>query len=390
MSMYGMTIKPMMMKVGSTTPACHGSKNTSISCRPRKYQGALDGLGVLVGFAGSSIGASTVMLHTNRTRSRMQPEMNSARTRYGQVWTLSGRSAAAIARARPDWTFTSSWSAIGAPGEMFSAMVEVPRGLQRAGDAAVLPDAPEVQDHQDGGDDGDEDAVQDVEAQQGRRPHHRARRQESARIVARRHAQLRPEGPLVAEQGRRREEVDADHPVELARRLVAAGHEDPEHVQPDEDDHAVRRPAVHVAHDHSEGDVEIEVLDVPVRVLAGGPVVEHQHHAGHHGAQVEQEGQAARAPGVPVADAVPAHLAGVQVEPDVGRNLQHAVARGVRVAVAEDGPTEVVLGDDLVHPRLLLRLDVTRPRSSRPSFPPHTPITSTSALGSSHWPSSYR
>src|SRR5713101_8699332 len=297
MSMYGMTIKPMMMKVGSTTPACHGSKNTSISCRPRKYQGALDGLGVLVGFAGSSIGASTVMLHTNRTRSRMQPEMNSARTRYGQVWTLSGRSAAAIARARPDWTFTSSWSAIGAPGEMFSAMVEVPRGLQRAGDAAVLPDAPEVQDHQDGGDDGDEDAVQDVEAQQGRRPHHRARRQESARIVARRHAQLRPEGPLVAEQGRRarhvgadghrpdgelvpgqqvagegeqerqREEVDADHPVELARRLVAAGHEDPEHVQPDEDDHAVRRPAVHVAHDHPEGDVEIEVLHVPVGVF---------------------------------------------------------------------------------------------------------------------------
>src|SRR5205807_4019926 len=165
--------------------------------------GALEGLGVLVGFAGSSIGASTVMLHTKSTSRRTQPEMNSARTRYGQVCTLSGRSAAASARARPDWTFTSSWSAIGAPGEMFSAMARGPRGLERAGNAAVLPDAPEVQDHQDGGDDGDEDAVQDVEAQQGRRSHHRARRQQSARVVARSHAQLRPERSLVAEERRR-------------------------------------------------------------------------------------------------------------------------------------------------------------------------------------------
>src|SRR5437899_11428802 len=132
------------------------------------------------------------MLHTKSTSRRTQPEMNSARTRYGQVCTLSGRSAAASARARPDWTFTSSWSAIGAPGEMFSAMARGPRGLERAGDAAVLPDAPEAQDHQDGGDAGDEDAVQDVEAQQGRRPHHRDRRQENARGVARSHAELRP------------------------------------------------------------------------------------------------------------------------------------------------------------------------------------------------------
>src|SRR2546427_6744971 len=99
--MYGITISPTMIKDGSTTPAIHGSKLTSVSCSPRKYQGALEGFGVLVGFAGSSIGASTVMLHTMSTRRRMQPEMNSARTRYGQVWTLSGRSAAGSAARAP-------------------------------------------------------------------------------------------------------------------------------------------------------------------------------------------------------------------------------------------------------------------------------------------------
>jgi hypothetical protein len=31
MSMYGITIKPTMIKLGSTTPACQGSKKTSIS-----------------------------------------------------------------------------------------------------------------------------------------------------------------------------------------------------------------------------------------------------------------------------------------------------------------------------------------------------------------------
>src|SRR6266446_7889279 len=108
------------------------------------------------------------MLHTMSTRRRMQPAMNSARTRYGQVWTLSGRSAAgSAARARPDWTLTSSWSWM-VPGWMFSA-IEVDPSLEGTADSAVFADAPEVQDHQDRGDDGDEDAVQDVEAEQGRR-----------------------------------------------------------------------------------------------------------------------------------------------------------------------------------------------------------------------------
>src|SRR5215467_844687 len=89
MSMYGMTIRPRMMKLGSTTPACHGSKNTSISCKPRKYQGAFDGFGVRVGLAGSSSGASTSSDHTTSSMIMKSAQRNSERTRCGQVWILS-------------------------------------------------------------------------------------------------------------------------------------------------------------------------------------------------------------------------------------------------------------------------------------------------------------
>jgi hypothetical protein len=74
--MNGMAIRPMMMRLGSTTPANHGSKYTSDSCRPKKYQGAFEGLGVFVGLAISSRGAlmandqmvrkaMIAMVHTN-------------------------------------------------------------------------------------------------------------------------------------------------------------------------------------------------------------------------------------------------------------------------------------------------------------------------------------
>src|SRR5947209_20527256 len=51
------------------------------------------------------------------------------------------------------------------------------------------------------------------------------------------------------QEQRQDEEDDADVPVELAWRLVRAGHEDAEHVQPDGDDHRVRTPAMHLTHD---------------------------------------------------------------------------------------------------------------------------------------------
>src|SRR5678815_3007614 len=98
MSMYGMTMSPTMIRLGSTTPACHGSKKTSISCRPRKYHGAFDGLGVRAGFAGSSSGASTSSAHTTSRSSTAMAQRNSARTRCGQVWTLSSPGPVAFLR----------------------------------------------------------------------------------------------------------------------------------------------------------------------------------------------------------------------------------------------------------------------------------------------------
>src|SRR6185295_173468 len=56
-SMYGMAMSPTMIMLGSSTPAIHGSKYTSSSWRPTKYQGALEGLGVMFALATSSRGA---------------------------------------------------------------------------------------------------------------------------------------------------------------------------------------------------------------------------------------------------------------------------------------------------------------------------------------------
>src|SRR6476660_1176533 len=63
LSMYGIAMRPTMINPGRTTPASHGSKYTSISCRPRKYHGAFDGFGDADGFAGSSSGACSAIDH---------------------------------------------------------------------------------------------------------------------------------------------------------------------------------------------------------------------------------------------------------------------------------------------------------------------------------------
>src|ERR1700678_3311538 len=89
MSRNGISIRPTMMKLGSTTPAYHGSKNTSISCKPRKYHGALDGLGVRVGFDGCSSGALSSSDHTVNTMMTRIDMRNSLRTRNGQVCSFS-------------------------------------------------------------------------------------------------------------------------------------------------------------------------------------------------------------------------------------------------------------------------------------------------------------
>src|ERR1700691_347526 len=89
MSRYGINMSPTMMKLGSTTPAYHGSKNTSISCKPRKYHGAFDGLGVRVGCDGCSSGALSSSDHTRKTMMTRIDIRNSLRTRNGQVCSFS-------------------------------------------------------------------------------------------------------------------------------------------------------------------------------------------------------------------------------------------------------------------------------------------------------------
>src|SRR5438046_8146002 len=76
-----------MMRLGMITPAIQGSKYTSISCKPRKYHGALDGFMVRVGLAGSSSGALRVIDHTIRISVTIMVASNSMRSRNGQTWT---------------------------------------------------------------------------------------------------------------------------------------------------------------------------------------------------------------------------------------------------------------------------------------------------------------
>ncbi len=77
----------MMINEGITTPAIHGSKYTSISCRPRKYHGAFEGFIVSVGLDGSSSGAFNVIDHTIRMMVTMIAARNSMRSKNGHTWT---------------------------------------------------------------------------------------------------------------------------------------------------------------------------------------------------------------------------------------------------------------------------------------------------------------
>src|SRR5690606_6317652 len=89
-STEGIIMKPTKpMIVGTVTPAIWGSKYDSSSCNPRKYQGAFDGLGVLLKFAGSSSGAWRMTDRTTKNAVIARSATNSISMRCGQVLTLS-------------------------------------------------------------------------------------------------------------------------------------------------------------------------------------------------------------------------------------------------------------------------------------------------------------
>src|SRR5437879_4825386 len=74
---------------GIVTPATMGWNMVSSSCRPRKYQGALDGLGVRLGLAVPSRGAFTKAEKTRRKAVMAREATNSPTSRCGHTCTLS-------------------------------------------------------------------------------------------------------------------------------------------------------------------------------------------------------------------------------------------------------------------------------------------------------------
>src|SRR3954471_1232949 len=77
------------MNVGMTMPATMGWKYLSSSCRPRKYQGALDGFGVRFGFASSRSGALISEEKISIPANKIAIAMNSSISKCGHVCTRS-------------------------------------------------------------------------------------------------------------------------------------------------------------------------------------------------------------------------------------------------------------------------------------------------------------
>ncbi len=223
--------------------------------------------------------------------------------------------------------------------------------LHGSRDPAILANPPEVEDHQQARQDGEKDAMQHIKPEQGRGAHDRPAQEKGSGIVPWRHADDLGEGTLVTQQRRRpghvgphgdcpdrqlvpgeqvpgegqeqrqREEDDAHDPVELPGRLVGTGHKDPKHVQPYGEDHAVGRPPMHVAQEHAEGDVELQILHVGVRILGHRPVIEHQDDACDREDQEEEKGDPPHAPGKPDADGMAPDFRRMEMHPDVRHDL---------------------------------------------------------------------
>src|SRR5207248_1163769 len=88
-SVNGASMRPKMPMPGIVTPATMGWNIVSSSWRPRKYQGAFDGLGVKLKLAVASRGALTNAENTNRKAVMAREATNSPTSRWGQTWTLS-------------------------------------------------------------------------------------------------------------------------------------------------------------------------------------------------------------------------------------------------------------------------------------------------------------
>src|SRR5256885_11049443 len=100
-SRYGIAAKKPRAMVGRRTPAHALSMCSNSSCRLRKYQGALDGLGVTSVLARFSRGALIRTERITKVIVNRTAEMNSTKTRSGQTSTSSSRSRLGRGRAAP-------------------------------------------------------------------------------------------------------------------------------------------------------------------------------------------------------------------------------------------------------------------------------------------------
>jgi hypothetical protein len=87
------------MRVGKTTPAIHGSKYTNSSCRPTKYHGAFEGLGVLFGSAMGSKGAGISIDQSHSTIVVRRKQNTIVYIKYGHVSSYRSELAVGTGRA---------------------------------------------------------------------------------------------------------------------------------------------------------------------------------------------------------------------------------------------------------------------------------------------------
>ena len=129
----------------------------------------------------------------------------------------------------------------------------------------------------------------------------------------------------------------ADDPVELSGGFVGAVIEDSCHVEKYGQHHQMGGPAVHVAHQQTEGDGAFQGGDVVPCGHGVGAVEEHQEDAGDGQQDEQEEAETAEAEGVAHSHGVAFHLHGVEVIEDAVHDHIRAVAGAVGVASAEDG-----------------------------------------------------
>ena len=106
-------------------------------------------------------------------------------------------------------------------------------------------------------------------------------------------------------------------------------------MQPDGDDHGVRRPAVHVANQTTEGHDELEIAHVLVGMLRRRDVIKHQVEAGDCEDDEKEEREAAQAEGVRHSDPRSPDANRMDMEHEVGQRRPRRDLIGQWEAMAE-------------------------------------------------------